>query len=95
MVEACHHRLDEFRKVIPMGGNPHQVFQLTEGDKNPGGGNKAGNHRVGEEIGQKAQPQYAQQEQKQAGQQCQQRRRQQIVRRILGRYLTECRGAHQ
>ena len=55
-----------------MGVHAQQVTKLADGNNNARGGDKTGDHRMGQKVGEKAHSQNAHQQQERPGEQCQQ-----------------------
>ena len=62
-------------QVVAAAAHPEHMAQLADRNDDPGGGDKAGNHRVRQETGEEAHAQDTEQQQHAPGQQGQQDRR--------------------
>ena len=85
----------KLRERMAMGFDSDDMFQLRRGDQNARGGDKARDHRVGQEIGQKAQTEKPHHQQDQARYEGQCDRRQSIFSRALKRQIAHRRRRHQ
>ena len=63
-----HKRPDQFQQIVPFCRNPEDVAQLACGDNQTRGGDEPRNHRMRQEVGQKAKSQEPQPQQHRPGQ---------------------------
>ena len=66
LAEILNDRSQHLGQSMPMRADPQDVLELAGGDQDARCRDEPGNHRVRQEVGQKAQPQHAQQHQEPA-----------------------------
>ena len=95
MRERAHQRRHDLQQTFARGRDAEDVLELTAGDEDARGTDKAGNHRVTEEVSEKAQAHDGHEAEDQAREQGQQHRRTDVCRTAGRKQRAQRGGSHQ